>query len=102
MWQMQEKSNRLLGSEAKELGDALTHALYSVVDGAFDARHAVTILLDEGFINEKAIRKLALLRDFDIMYKNPLEKTMDIYYNLSVKYDISVNLVRKIVAERRK
>lgn len=99
---MQKKSNSLLGSEVKELGDALTHALYSLIDGAFDARHAVTILLDQGFIDEKAIREIAIIRDFDIMYKNPLEKTMDIYYNLSVKYDLSVNHIRKIIRDRKK
>jgi hypothetical protein len=102
MFKVQKKSNKLLGAEVKELGDALTHALYSVVEGAFDARHAVTILLDSGFINENAIRDLAVIRDFDLMYKNPLEKTMDIYYNLSVKYDLSVNHIRKIIRDRKK
>ena len=34
------------------------------------------------------------------MYKNPLAKNMDIYYNLSVKYDLSVNHIRRIIRDR--
>jgi hypothetical protein len=34
------------------------------------------------------------------MRKNPLMMMKDIYYNLSVKYDISVNLVIKIVLQK--
>lgn len=97
---MQEKSNRLLESEAKELGDVLTYTLYSIIDNALDSRHAITILLDKGLINETAIRDIAVINDFDTMYKNPLAKNMDIYYNLSVKYDLSVNHIRRIIRDR--
>ena len=97
---MQEKSNRLLESEAKELGDVLTYTLYSIIDNALDNRHAITILLDKGLINETAIRDIAVINDFDTMYKNPLAKNMDIYYNLSVKYDLSVNHIRRIIRDR--
>lgn len=97
---MQKKSYRLLESEAKELGDVLTHTLYSVIDKALDNRHVITILLDKGLINETAIRDLAVINDFDTMYKNPLAKNMDIYYNLSVKYDLSVNHIRRIIRDR--
>ena len=97
---MQKKSYRLLESEAKELGDVLTHTLYSVVDKALDSRHVITILLDKGLINETAIRDIAVINDFDTMYKNPLAKNMDIYYNLSVKYDLSVNHIRRIIRDR--
>ena len=100
MWKMQEKSNRLLESEAKELGDVLTYTLYSIIDNALDSRHAITILLDKGLINETAIRDIAVINDFDTMYKNPLAKNMDIYYNLSVKYDLSVNHIRRIIRDR--
>jgi len=97
---MQEKSNRLLESEAKELGDVLTHTLYSIIDSSLDSRHTITILLDKGLINETAIRDIAVINDFDTMYKNPLAKNMDIYYNLSVKYDLSVNHIRRIIRDR--
>lgn len=97
---MQKKSYRLLESEVKELGDVLTHTLYSVIDKALDNRHVITILLDKGLINETAIRDLAVINDFDTMYKNPLAKNMDIYYNLSVKYDLSVNHIRRIIRDR--
>ena len=100
MWKMQKKSYRLLESEVKELGDVLTHTLYSVIDKALDNRHVITILLDKGLINETAIRDLAVINDFDTMYKNPLAKNMDIYYNLSVKYDLSVNHIRRIIRDR--
>ena len=100
MWKMQEKSNRLLESEAKELGDVLTYTLYSIIDNALDSRHAITILLDKGLINETAIRDIAVINDFDTMYKNSLAKNMDIYYNLSVKYDLSVNHIRRIIRDR--
>ena len=91
-----------MDAELKELGDVLTHTLYSVVGDAIDARHAITILLDSGFINEKSVRDLSVIRDFDLMYKIGIMKQMDIYYNLSVKYDLSVNHVRKIIADRNK
>ena len=97
---MQKKSDRLLESEVKELGDVLTHTLYSVIDKALDNRHVITILLDKGLINETAIRDIAVINDFDTMYKNPLAKNMDIYYNLSVKYDLSVNHIRRIIRDR--
>ena len=98
---MQEESSKLLGEEAQELVDAIMKTLYSFVDKAMDGRHAATILLDAGLIDEKAVRDISVIRDFDIMFKNPLEKQMEMYYNLSVKYDISVNLVRKIIRERK-
>tara|TARA_R110002050_G_scaffold171583_1_gene303655 strand:+ start:4632 stop:4880 length:249 start_codon:yes stop_codon:yes gene_type:complete len=82
------------------LGDVLTHTLYSVIDKALDNRHVITILLDKGLINETAIRDIAVINDFDTMYKNPLAKNMDIYYNLSVKYDLSVNHIRRIIRDR--
>tara|TARA_R110002049_G_scaffold56430_1_gene155633 strand:+ start:67 stop:369 length:303 start_codon:yes stop_codon:yes gene_type:complete len=100
MWKMQKKSIRLLESEAKELGDVLTHTLYSIIDSSLDSRHTITILLDKGLINETAIRDIAVINDFDTMYKNPLAKNMDIYYNLSVKYDLSVNHIRRIIRDR--
>ena len=97
---MQKKSIRLLESEAKELGDVLTHTSYSIIDSSLDSRHTITILLDKGLINETAIRDIAVINDFDTMYKNPLAKNMDIYYNLSVKYDLSVNHIRRIIRDR--
>lgn len=97
---MQKKSYRLLESEVKELGDVLTHTLYSVIDKALDNRHVITILLDKGLINETAIRDIAVINDFDKMYNIPLAKNMDIYYNLSVKYDLSVNHIRRIIRDR--
>lgn len=99
---MQKQSSRLLEAEARELQDALTHSLYSVIDKAMDGRHAVTILLDAGLIDEKAVRNISVINDYDIMRKNPLYLMKDIYYNLSVKYDVSINLVKKIVLERNK
>jgi hypothetical protein len=89
-----------LESEVKELGDALTHTLYSIIDKALDSRHVITILLDKGLINETAIRDISVVNDFDAMYKNPLAKTMDIYNSLSVKYDISSPHIRKIIRDR--
>lgn len=97
MWEMSKKSNNLLDAEAQELGDVLTKTLYSIVDNAMDARHAVTLLIDAGVIKESVIRDVAIYNDFLIMYRNPLNGTMGIYYNLSIKYDISVESIRKIV-----
>ena len=97
MFKVQEKSDKLLPSEIKELVDTLTHTLYSFVDKAHDGRHAVTILLDAGLIDEKAVRNISIINDYHIMRKNPLNKMRDIYYNLSVKYDVSVVLIQKIV-----
>jgi Mor family transcriptional regulator len=67
-----------------------------------DARHAVTILINAGVIKESVIRDVSIYNDFLIMYKNPLNGTMSIYHNLSVKYDISVALIRKIVKKHSK
>jgi hypothetical protein len=100
MWQMQNKSNKLLSSEVKELVDELTHTLYSVIDKAMDGRHAATILLEAGLIDERAVRNLAIKNDYLIMRNMPLMKISDIYYNISVKYDISVNLAKKIVLDK--
>jgi len=102
MWQMQNKSNKLLPTEIKELVDELTHTLYSVIDKAMDGRHAATILLETGLIDERAVRNLAIFNDYIAMRNNPLNKMSDIYYNLSVKYDISVNLAQKIVLDKDK
>lgn len=99
---MQKKSDNLLATEIRELEDTLTKTLYSIVDGAMDARHAVTLLIDAGVIKESVIRDVSIYNDFLIMYKNPLNGTMGIYYNLSVKYDVSVELIRKIVKKRSK
>ena len=102
MWQMQNKSNKLLPTEIKELVDELTHTLYSVIDKAMDGRHATTILLEAGLIDERAVRNLAIKNDYKAMRNNPLMKMSDIYYNISVKYDISVNLAQKIVLDKEK
>lgn len=102
MWKMQDKSDKLLPSEVKELVDELTHTLYSVIDKAMDGRHATTILLEAGLIDERAVRNLAIFNDYIAMRNNPLNKMSDIYYNLSVKYDISVNLAQKIVLNKDK
>jgi len=100
MWQMQNKSNKLLPSEIKELVDELTKTLYSVIDKSLDGRHAATILLEAGLIDERAVRNLAIKNDYKTMRNNPLMKMSDIYYNISVKYDISVNLAQKIVLDK--
>ena len=96
---MQKESNSLLVSEAKELEDALTKTLYSYVEKAIDVPHAINILIENGLINQELIRNISICNDFDIMYKTPI-KTMDIYYNLSVKYDLGVDSIRKIIRER--
>ena len=36
-----------------------------------------------------------------MMNRNPLERQMSIYYNLSAKYDLSVNHIRKIIKDTR-
>jgi hypothetical protein len=100
MWQMQNKSNKLLPTEIKELVDELTKTLYSVIDKSLDGRHAATILLEAGLIDERAVRNLAIKNDYKTMRNNPLMKMSDIYYNISVKYDISVNLAQKIVLDK--
>ena len=97
---MQNKSNKLLPSEIKELVDELTKTLYSVIDKSLDGRHAATILLEAGLIDERAVRNLAIKNDYKTMRNNPLMKMSDIYYNISVKYDISVNLAQKIVLDK--
>jgi len=99
---MQNKSNKLLEAEVRDLEDALTKTLYSFVDKAIDARHAVTILIEKGAISEKVIRNVSIIQDFDDLNSKQINSIMGIYYSLSVKYDISVNLIRKIIRERNK
>ena len=99
---MQTKSNNLLEDEVNELGDSLTKTLYSFVDKAVDGRHAATILLEAGLINEKFIRNTSIIRDYDLQRKNPLNGVLSIYCNLSVKFDLSIGRVRGIVETRYK
>ena len=97
---MQKENNKLLDAEAKELANVLNSTLFSIVDKAENSRQAARLLLSTGLINEKAVRNMAVINDYHIMRKNPLMMMKDIYYNLSVKYDISVNLVIKIVLQK--
>ncbi len=97
---MQKENNKLLDAEAQELANVLNSTLFSIVDKAENSRQAARLLLSTGLINEKAVRNLAVINDYHIMRKNPLMMMKDIYYNLSVKYDISVNLVIKIVLQK--
>ena len=97
---MQKENNKLLEAEARELANVLNDTLFSVVNNANDIKHATQLLLSTGLINQKAVRNLAVINDYHIMRKNPLMMMKDIYYNLSVKYDISVNLVIKIVLQK--
>ena len=94
---MQKENNKLLEAEARELANVLNETLFSVVNKASDIKHATELLLNTGLINQKAVRNMAVINDYYIMRKNPLMMMKDIYYNLSVKYDISVNMVIKIV-----
>ncbi len=97
---MQKENNKLLDAEAQELANVLNSTLFSIVDKAENSRQAARLLLSTGLINEKAVRNMAVINDYHIMRKNPLRMMKDIYYNLSVKYDISVNLVIKIVLQK--
>ena len=101
MWKVSKQSNKLLPSEIKELVDVLTDTLFSYVDKSKNGKHAATILLDAGLIDERAVRNISILRDYYIMRNNPLNKMRDIYYNLSVKYDVSVVLIQKIVLDKK-
>jgi len=90
-----------LPSEVKELVEVLSDTLFSYVDKAENGRHAATILLHAGLIDERAVRNLAIVRDYYIMRNMPLNKMRDIYYNLSVKYDVSVVLIQKIILDKK-
>lgn len=100
MWTVQKENNKLLEAEARELANVLNDTLFSVVNNADNVKQATELLLSTGLINQKAVRNLAVINDYHIMRKNPLMMMKDIYYNLSVKYDISVNLVIKIVLQK--
>ncbi len=97
---MQKENNKLLEAEARELANVLNETLFNVVGKADNVKQATELLLSTGLINQKAVRNLAVINDYHIMRKNPLMMMKDIYYNLSVKYDISVNLVIKIVLQK--
>lgn len=101
MWKMPSKSHKLLPSEIKELVDVLEKTLYSYVDNAVDGKHAATILLEAGLIDERAVRNISIIKDYYLMRNNPLNKMRDIYYNLSVKYDVSVVLIQKIILDKK-
>ena len=100
MWTVQKENNKLLEAEARELANVLNDTLFSVVNKADDIKHDTELLFSTGLINQKAVRNMAVINDYHIMRKNPLMMMKDIYYNLSVKYDISVNLVIKIVLQK--
>ena len=74
MWKVSKQSNKLLPSEIKELVDVLSDTLFSYVDKSKNGRHAATILLDAGLIDERAVRNISILRDYLIMRNNPLNK----------------------------
>jgi len=63
MWKMPSKSDKLLPSEIKELVDVLEKTLYSYVDNAVDGKHAATILLEAGLIDERAVRNISIIKD---------------------------------------
>jgi hypothetical protein len=98
---MQKESNSLLEAEIKELGDDLVKTLYGITNKSLDVNHACLILLELGIIDIYELRNFSILRDYDICNKNPLETQMNIYYNLSAKYDLSVNHIRKVIKETR-
>ena len=89
---MQKENNKLLEAEARELANVLNETLFSVVNKASNVKQATELLLSTGLINQKAVRNMAVLNDYHIMRKNPLMMMKDIYYNLSVKYDISLGV----------
>lgn len=98
---MQKKSNRLLAAEIEELENDLIFTLYQITKDSIDSKSACLHLLKSGLINTNELRNFSVLRDYDIMNRNPLERQMSIYYNLSAKYDLSVNHVRKIIKDTR-
>lgn len=98
---MQKKNTVLLATEIKELEDDLINTLYLITKDSIDVNSSCLKLLESGLININELRNFSVLRDYDIMNRNPLEKQMSIYYNLSAKYDLSVNHIRKIIKDTR-
>jgi hypothetical protein len=101
MFKVQKKSSNLLDAEVEELENDLIKNLYEITNDSLDVHHACLILLEKGVININELRNFSLIRDYDTMLKNPLEKQMSIYYNLSVKYDLSVDHLRKIINNKK-
>tara|TARA_R110000803_G_scaffold111257_3_gene179671 strand:- start:1283 stop:1588 length:306 start_codon:yes stop_codon:yes gene_type:complete len=98
---MQKENNGLLAIEIKELGDDLVKTLYGITKDSLDVNHACLTLLDLGIINISELRNFSILRDYDISNKYSSETQMNIYYNLSAKYDLSVNHIRKVIKDTR-
>lgn len=57
-------------------------------------------VVKDNLIDKKALRNRCIVADFDKAYKENGKGTLEIYDDLSFTYNISVEMVRKIVAQR--
>ncbi len=61
----------------------------------------INTLLNNKLINLKAVRNLCILDDFIILKKNPLHSMSDVYTILSFKYEVSTDLIIKVVLNKK-
>lgn len=52
-------------------------------------------------ISKKKVRDFLIIKDFDSLIKKGKTKIIDAYYELGEKYEISHNLVRLIISQRK-
>ena len=69
---MQKKNTVLLATEIKELEDDLINTLYLITKDSIDVNHSCLKLLESGLININELRNFSVLRDYDLMNRNPL------------------------------
>jgi len=86
---------------ANDLDELFYKSLLKEVNGAIDNGHAVSMLLEKGLIHKKAVRNICILEDYNILRKNPLNSMSDIYAMLSIKYEVSTDLIIKVVLKTK-
>ena len=93
--------NILNKQEKQELEDCLEKELINQIKGAIDSKHAVLMLLEKGLIDKRELRNLSIVNDFFRLRKLPVLMIKDIIQMLSIKYNVSEMLIKKLVYDRK-
>lgn len=56
-------------------------------------------MLSDGVINIKLVRNALIRDEYASLYKNPVNKVMQIYTHLAAIYDVSEPHIRKLITE---
>lgn len=70
------------------------------VNNSDDIKEVIIALKEKGFIDEKAVRNKKIIIDYNTMLRNRRISVTTIVDDLSYKYEISCDMIKKIIYSR--